>query len=281
MITGKTIPFGLFGYPVKHTFSPQMHNAAFKKLNIDGVYIPFEVKPEDLEISLKSLKALGFGGINVTVPHKQTCMKYLDSIDEEAKLIGAVNTIKVTVHKLIGYNTDGKGFLNSLKEENIQLEDCNIFVLGAGGASRAITITMVKNVKLKKIYIYDIDSIKAQNLVDDLDNIVDNIAVKLEKKKIEEVMNKIDFLINATPVGLKKGEIPLKKELLDPKLKLVYDLIYNPLQTELLRIAQDRGINTINGLSMLVHQGAASFKIWTDVTPSLEVMREAVLSQIK
>jgi len=170
MISGKTILYGLFGYPVKHTLSPKMHNAAFKNLRIKAKYVPFEIKPENLETKLKSLVELGFGGINVTVPHKESCMRYLDEIDKNAKLIGAVNTIKVEGSKLIGYNTDGLGFLRSLKENNINIDGSSVLILGAGGASRAISVSMLE--KVDKVYIYDIDSLKAKALIDDLNNII-------------------------------------------------------------------------------------------------------------
>ncbi len=276
MITGKTIPYGLFGYPVRHTFSPQMHNYVFNELNIDGVYLPFEVKPEYLKMSLKSLVWLGFKGINITVPHKQTCMEFLDDIDEEAELIGAVNTIKVKKEKLIGYNTDGIGFINSLQKNNIDLKGSKILVLGAGGASRAISVSMVRNNNLNKIYIYDIDFSKSKSLIEKLNSIRSDIALGIEESDLENLTKEIDILINATPVGLRKEDIPINPDFIKPNLKLVYDLIYNPPKTNLLKEAQDKGIFVINGLNMLVNQAAVSFKIWTGKDAPVDIMRESM-----
>jgi len=258
-----------------------MHNAVFQSLNIDGIYLPFEVRPNRLEIALKSLVALGFGGINVTIPHKQTCMKYLDKVDKKTELIGAVNTIKIKRDTLIGYNTDGDGFLNSLKEKNIRLKGSKIFILGAGGASRAIAVSIIKADRIERIYIYDIDFLKAKNLVKDLNSIVDGIAIKVNKEYIEEIVNNVDILINATFVGLKKGEVPLDVKFINNNLRLVYDLIYNPPKTRLLQIAEDKDINIMNGLEMLIHQGIASFQIWTSNKPPVAIMRDAILSQVK
>lgn len=276
MISGKTTPHGLFGYPVKHSFSPQMHNAAFKDSKIDGVYLPFEIRPRQLKNALEALVPLGFNGINVTVPHKQNCIKYLNKTDQEAQNIGAVNTIKVNEGKLIGYNTDGKGFLSSLKENKIDIKDKEVMILGAGGASRAINVSMVMEKKIGKIYIYDIKEEKANELTKFLNSISEGIALALGKKEMKEVIKKVDILVNATPVGLEGKKTPVGPNSVSPTLELVYDLIYNPPQTKLLKIAEEKNVKYINGLQMLINQGATSFKIWTGVRPSTEVMREAI-----
>lgn len=276
MISGETIPHGLFGYPVKHTFSPQMHNASFKNLNINGIYLPFQVRPACLKSALDALICLGFNGINITVPHKQNCMKYLDEIDTEAQNIGAVNTIKVEEGKLKGFNTDGRGFIKSLEENNIEIEGDKILVLGAGGASRAINVSLVMEGKIERIYIYDIENEKSIRLTKDINSIIEDSATVLGKNEMREIIKEVDVLINATPVGLEKDESPIEPDLVSPSLKLVYDLIYNPPQTKLLKVAKEKNIRNMNGLEMLVNQGAASFKIWTGVWPVIEVMKEAI-----
>lgn len=276
MITAKTVPYGLFGCPVEHSFSPQMHNSVFNKLNLNCVYLAFEIEPEELKVSLNALINLGFKGINITVPHKQSCMQYLHKIDEEAQIIGAVNTVKIKQSKLIGYNTDGIGFLNSLSARGIQLTGSSVWILGAGGASRAISISMIINEDIKKVYIYDIDSSKAMNLVNDLNAIKKDIAFKVDEENLNDVAGSIDILVNATPVGLNQKDIPISLELLNPDFKLVYDLIYNPSETELLKLSKEKGIETMNGMKMLVHQGAASFKIWTGIKPPVNVMESSV-----
>lgn len=259
-ITGSTKLAGLFGYPVSHTISPKMHNAAFKYLGLDIVYIPFSVHPKDLETAVKALPALGFIGINVTIPHKQTIMKYLDVITPSAKMIGAVNTILVKGKKLIGYNTDGIGFVRSLK--NYSLKGKTMFLLGAGGAGRAVAIQSKLN-GLKRIFIADKLTGRARGLARRCRGTV--VA------NIREALRESDIIVNATPIGLRPDDpVSIPAEWI-PKGRLVYDLIYNPEKTKLLK-----KVKGINGLGMLLYQGASSFEIWTGKRAPIGVMRRAI-----
>ena len=165
-VSGKTKITGIFGYPIEHTLSPFMHNAAFESLGMDICYIAFKVSPESLQEAVKAVRNLNLLGVNITVPHKERVLPMLDKINEEASFIGAVNTITNTDGVLTGYNTDGRGFLSSLSEEGIQIEQKNICIIGAGGASRAISYYLSE--KASRLYLYDIDTPKVNKLVDDL-----------------------------------------------------------------------------------------------------------------
>jgi len=231
-ITGKTRITGLFGCPVEHSLSPSMHNAAFEALSLDYCYLPFLVKPEDLGRAVDSIRALNFAGVNVTVPHKEAVIPLLDRYDEEAMFIGAVNTIVNTNGELRGYNTDGRGFMRSLSENNINVKDRKILVVGAGGASRAISYYL--SGKADKLYLFDIDRNKLGKLVADLSKIRDNVS------GLQEIQNPGEFaiIINATPLGLKKGDpLPFSTSSLKPG-QVVCDLIYG--NTRMLESAQRR-----------------------------------------
>lgn len=274
-ISGKTRVTGLFGYPVEHSLSPLMHNAAFKYLGLDYCYVTFLVKPELLGDAVKAIKALNLSGVNVTVPHKENVIKFLDEISEEASFIGAVNTIKNDNGKLIGYNTDGKGFMRALSESNIEVGDKNILILGSGGASRAIGYYLCK--EAKKVYLFDIDNKKADLLMNHLNKIRGNVLVTDTGSLWDKgFVSNIDIIINATPLGLKADD-PMSIDIsVINKNHIVCDLIYK--ETRLLREASMIGCKTIDGLGMLLYQGVFAFEIWTGIMPPVEVMREALIS---
>jgi shikimate dehydrogenase len=278
MITGKTKIVGLFGYPVEHTLSPFMHNAAFESTGLDYCYLPFSVRPEDLNISVGAIKALNIRGVNITIPHKETIIPYLDELDREAELIGAVNTVLNKDGRLIGYNTDGKGFVRSLREEGgIDPEGKKIMIIGAGGAARAIAFTLALE-GVGKIFINDIIENKAKELSSAISNKISAEAIYIKDPK--EGIGEVDILINATPLGMKKEDpLPVLPELLSQGL-FVYDIVYNPPETSLLKEAKKRGAKTLGGLGMLLYQGALSFKIWTGVEPPIDVMKKALENKI-
>lgn len=268
-ISGKTRVMGLFGYPVEHSLSPAMHNAAFEHLGLDCCYVTFLVRPELLNDAVKAIKALNLAGVNITVPHKENVIPMLDVVDKEASFIGAVNTIVNSDSKLIGYNTDGRGFIQSLSEEDISIEGKNILIVGAGGASRAISYYLSE--KASKLLIYDVDSNKVQRLIHDLRKIRNNVH---HVDKINN-LNGIDIIINATPLGLKETDpTPFDVSLIKPN-HVVCDLIYR--QTRLLKKSSEKGCKTLNGLGMLLWQGLLAFELWTGVKPPVEVMRKALL----
>ena len=268
-INGKTRITGLFGYPVEHTLSPAMHNAAFEAMGLDYCYVPFLVHPEYLEDAVRAIRALNLPGVNVTVPHKEKVLPFLDEIYEEASFIGAVNTIVNSDGKLTGYNTDGRGFIQSLLENDISIEAKNILIIGAGGASRAISYYLSQ--KTQTLSLYDIDKEKLEKLVRDLKKIRNNVS------RLDDISNieKYQIIINATPLGLKeKDPLPFNVSLLK-KGQTVCDLIYK--QTRLLEEASKKGCVTLNGLGMLLWQGVFAFELWTGKKPPVEVMRDALI----
>jgi shikimate dehydrogenase len=268
-INGKTKITGLFGYPVEHTLSPAMHNAAFQKLGLDYCYVPFHVRPEDLANAVKSITALNLAGVNVTVPHKEKVIPMLDEIHEEASFIGAVNTIVNAEGRLKGYNTDGRGFMQSLSEEGIAVENKDIIIIGSGGASRAISYYLSQ--KAGKLQLFDIDREKVGKLVKDLSRIRNNVSTAEDLSAID----RFHIIINATPLGLRKEDpLPLNTSLLS-KEQTVCDLIYK--KTPLLEAASEKGCVNMHGLGMLLWQGVFAFELWTGKKPPVQIMRDALM----
>ncbi|MFZ3122832.1 MAG: shikimate dehydrogenase [Thermodesulfovibrionales bacterium] len=271
-ISGKTKVLGLLGYPVEHSLSPTMHNAAFEHLRLDCCYVTFPVKPGFLKDAVRSVRALNLAGVNVTMPHKENVIPLLDGVDADASFIGAVNTIVNSNGKLIGYNTDGRGFMRSLSEAQIAVNKKNVLILGAGGASRAIGYYLSK--KASGLFLYDIDKKKAGKLIRALKKINNNVY------SAENINNldKYDVIINATPLGLRKNDpVPVDVRLLKPR-HIVCDLIYK--KTVLLDKAAKKGCRTLNGLGMLLWQGAFAFELWTGKKPPVEVMLKALVENI-
>jgi shikimate dehydrogenase len=283
-ITGTTRITGLFGYPVRHTFSPPMHNAAFKALQLNYVYLPFEVKPEDLKAATASLAPLGIVGVNVTIPHKEAVIPLLDDISEEAALIGSVNTVQVTEGKLKGYNTDAYGFETSLqKEGGIALSGKTIFVMGAGGAARAVCFQSALS-GARELVIADVAAERADALCAAVAGAFPACRVEIcsaDPGAVKKALGGRDLFVNATPIGMKAADPPLiDTAWLDPKT-IVFDVIYNPEETQLLRDARARGLKTLNGIGMLVHQGARAFEIFTGHQPPVELMLRVLKGQFE
>ncbi|MEK6657830.1 MAG: shikimate dehydrogenase [Nitrospirota bacterium] len=280
-ITGKTKIVGIFGYPIEHTFSPLMHNAAFSALGLDYCYIPFEVQPKDLKSAVEGIRALNIRGVNITVPHKEAVIKYLDELSKEAKLIGAVNTIENRGGKLIGHNTDGRGFIKSLWDDaKTRVKGKSVLLVGAGGAGKGIAVSCALE-GASEIIIANRTIKKADELVRYLKRNFKKTkfsAIPLDRHELAKVIAGADILINSTSVGLKgKGLLPISQKDLHRDL-VIYDLIYNPQITPLLKIARRAGVKkAVNGLGMLIHQGALAFQIWTGKKPPVDVMKKAVL----
>ncbi|HAM49230.1 MAG TPA: shikimate dehydrogenase [Nitrospiraceae bacterium] len=267
-IHGTTKITGLFGYPVEHSLSPLMHNVAFSYLGLDYCYVTFPVRPNFLGDAVKAIKALDLKGINVTVPHKENVIQFLDVVNEEAAFIGAVNTIQNSDGRLVGYNTDGRGFMESLNEAGIEIEGRSTVIIGAGGACRAISYYLSE--KVTKLQIFDIDEGKVERLVNDLRTIRPNVGRTKNLASLEG----IDIVINATPLGLKNTDCsPVNLSLLTGKMT-VCDLIYK--ETPLLKAASKKGCKTLDGLGMLLHQGVLAFEIWTGIKPPVDIMRNAI-----
>jgi len=269
-INGKTRITGLFGYPVEHTLSPAMHNAAFRALELNYCYVPFLVHPDSLSSAVLGIRAMNLAGVNVTVPHKERVIPFLDEVSEEASFIGAVNTIVHFQGKLSGYNTDGRGFMQSLTEKGITVEGRDVVIVGAGGASRAISYYICQ--KANSLSLFDIDAQRVGKLVSDLKQIKDAVSVLADLSGI----GRFPIVIQATPLGLKEGDpLPFDTAKLG-KDQTVCDLIYK--KTPLLAKAEEAGCVTLNGLGMLLWQGVFAFELWTGVKPDVAIMRNALLS---
>ncbi|MHC1586190.1 MAG: shikimate dehydrogenase [Candidatus Hecatellaceae archaeon] len=272
----------LIGDPVAYTLSPVMHNTAFKKLGINGLYLAFRVPTGKLREAVEGMKALGFKGFNVTIPHKVEIIRFLDGLDRLAARIGAVNTVKNDGGRLIGYNTDGEGALRALEEAGVSPKGKNVVVLGAGGASRAICFTIAK--LARKLVIANRTEDKALKLAERLRaELGVNVEVcRLLEEELAPMLAEAEILINATSVGMypEVENSPVSSALLRRDLT-VFDIVYKPLKTRLLREAELKGAKTVDGLAMLVHQAARAFEIWTGVTPPVEEMRKAALKEVR
>jgi len=274
---GKRI-YGIIGYPVRHTLSPLMQNAAFRASGIKASYMPFEIRPRDLRYAFLCVKAIGISGLNITIPHKEAAAGYMDDIDGEASMIGAVNTVALTNGRLKGFNTDGAGFVAAFKDKfGVSPKGRKFFIAGAGGAARAISFALALR-GARRVLITDKVRKKAARLARSLadETSCEAAAVDRDKKAVRELVLDSDVFINATPCGMKASdEAVIEGEFLREGL-FVCDLIYSPSVTRLLRDARKRGSRVMNGMGMLLNQGAASFEIWTGKKAPLEVMRRAL-----
>jgi len=282
MITGKTKITGVIGHPIEHSMSPPMHNNAYKQLNMDYVYVAFHVQPEDIEKLITSAKTLGIRGLNVTIPHKTTIIPYLDEIDETAKKIGAVNTIQFKDNKAKGYNTDGIGAIKSIQEYTT-LQDKNILILGAGGASKAISFTLI-NENINSLTIANRTKENAEQLIENIKKQTNFTKIQYHTiNDVDEIIEDMDIIINTTPIGMyphHEVKPPIKTDNIN-KNHIVMDIIYNPLETQLLKQSKENGAQTINGTSMLINQGLVSFEIFTGEKATYKSFEEALLNQLK
>lgn len=279
IISGKTRLCGVIGNPIKHTMSPLMHNAAFRERGLDYLYVPFNVKEEGLGDAIAGMRGLDIRGLNVTIPHKIAVMQYLDELDPLAEKIGAVNTIVNENGLLRGYNTDASGFLRSLLERGIEPGGKNVVVMGAGGASRAISFILADRGAILSILNRPSEFTWAVELARRIsqDFKKEAGALELNEKNLARVLEKADILVNATSVGMTPDidKTPVNAELLKPGL-VVFDIVYNPVRTRLLREAGKAGAETVSGLDMLVWQGALAFEKWVGVKAPVEVMRSEI-----
>ena len=273
--------YGVLGYPVKHSFSPAMHNAAFSALKINAKYESFEVKPGELEDFFEKSAGRNIIGLNITVPYKEKMIDFasLDSESFYLRQIKAVNTIVIRNGEWKGFNTDIPGFSKHLKE-NFDPANKKAAILGAGGGARAVAYILAKS-NAKEIAIFDIDEKKSRDVANLIRDLCPSFPIfHVENIKKLDIQNK-DLLVNATPIGLKETDPCLVEEEMLHKNLFVYDLIYNPAETKLLALAKHIGAKTANGLGMLLYQGMLSFKIWTGQDAPQEVMWQALQGELK
>ena len=282
VLNGATQVFGVIGDPIRHSLSPAMQNAALKALGRDCVYVPFRVEPQNLETSLEGLRALNVQGINVTIPHKVEVMKYLDKIDPMASFVGAVNTVFNTDEGLVGYNTDGIGFLRSLQEEaGKEPHGQAITILGAGGAARAIGFQLAAS-NAKTIVIANRTAAKARALACDIRVHTHCEVFGVGLHELDLHLPTTDILINTTSLGMYphvESSPPAQFALLSCKA-LVCDIVYNPAETLFLKKARAEGLATLTGLGMLAYQGAASLEIWLGEQAPVDTMKLVLARQL-
>ena len=267
---------GLLGSPLGHSFSPAMHNRAFQTLDLNYFYMPIEVTSEHLQDVARGISRMNFAGYNITIPHKIQIMQYLDHIDELARGIGAVNTVKIENGVSTGYNTDGLGYIQTLETEaEISVAGKRCFILGCGGGARAIAMTLAFQ-NVEQIILCNRTEQKAHDLCAEINANVRECCTVVSmnnRSEIKAAINHIDVLINTTSVGMHPDEsrMPLETDLV-PEGIIVSDIVYNPLKTKLLQVADEKGCRIVYGLGMLVYQGAEAFKIWTGLEPPVEEM---------
>lgn len=282
MITGNTKLLGVMGHPINHSFSPAIHNAALSDAGLDYAYLPLEVPPEALENMIKWIRTINFHGFNVTIPHKNKILPLLDEVTDEAKKVGAVNTVVRENGKLIGYNTDIAGFIAGLKEANCSAENKNAVVLGAGGATRAVVFALIKE-KVKNISIIARSVSKAKNLAMDFNSLLNITCHNFNDEEYKTAAKNADIIVNTTPLGMFPNidAMPIIDFSLVKQEALIYDIIYTPEETKFLKEAKAHNLKTQNGEMMLVEQGAAAFRLWTGKNPNTELMKETLRAALK
>ncbi|HJU06265.1 MAG TPA: shikimate dehydrogenase [Nitrospiraceae bacterium] len=272
---------GLLGNPVEHSLSPAIHNAAFQKLGLNFVYLAFRV--EDLPAAIRGLRALGnVRGLSVTIPHKVAIIPYLDEIEATAKHIGSVNTVVVENGKLTGYNTDASGALRALTDGGISVKGRRVQILGSGGAARAIAFALAHETALERLTILGIDEVERSGLVRDLQT---KTAASVKQEPLNDealrgTMPHTDVLIHCTPVGMHPNVAHscVPAELLTSSLS-VMDIVYNPLETQLLKDARRAGCRIVRGLDMFLNQAVMQFELWTGRPAPADVMRTVLESR--
>lgn len=284
IISGKAKLVGVIGYPVEHTMSPPMHNAAFSELGMDAVYVPMAAAPDSLNTAVAGLVAAGFVGVNVTIPHKVAALELADEVSESASMVGAVNTLHFVDGQIKGFNTDGPGFLNSLSLAEVEPSEATVTVLGSGGAARSIILHLAA-AGAARINVVNRTVEKAVHLADLVNKRFNGSnggvvkAYPWSESELKRCLAQSQLLVNTTPVGMSSympDASPVNEDWLHPDL-VVYDTVYNPLETKLLQQARRRGCRVISGAEMLVMQGAESFRIWFNRKPPVDVMRKALL----
>jgi len=281
-INPQTRVYALIGNPVSHSMSPAIHNAAFMELNLDCIYVAFQV--EDVKSALAGMRGLdNFRGMSVTIPHKIEVMQYVDEIPDVDRYIGSINTVVKEDGKLIGFNTDGPGALKAIVDAGVELAGKNVLMLGAGGAARAIAFTLAKKGNIGKLVLLDINEEFLSQLTGDLKSGTDAVIVDgaLNPAAVAEHMAFADLIINCTPVGMHPNEdASLVDEALFRPGQVVFDVVYNPLDTKMLRQAKGKGLKVIQGVEMFINQAILQFERFAGAGAPEELMRKVVMEKL-
>lgn len=280
-VTGAATVVGVIGRPVAHSLSPLMHNRAFAHLGMDWVYVPFEVPDDAVGAALAGLKALSVRGVNVTVPHKTAVLPLVDQLTPAAAAVGAVNTVVNERGRLVGDNTDGIGFVRSLRDEaRFDPYGARVLVLGAGGAARAVAVELAR-AGAARVAIANRTESRAKQLAEEVKRHgAAAVGLSLAREAVGPELRASDLLVQTTSLGLAGDpSLPVDGALLEPPL-LVADVVYTPLKTPLLQAAEARGCDTLPGWGMLLYQGAEAFERWTGMKAPVAVMREALLGAL-
>jgi shikimate dehydrogenase len=277
---------GLIGHPIKHSYSPFIQNYALELMNLDYVYLPFDVPAENLKSAMNGVMSLGLKGLNVTLPHKEKIIKFLDELSEEASIIGAVNTIVNDHGKLIGYNTDAYGIFETLLPYKDKISGTKVTVIGAGGSARAVVYTLLRHFKPEELNIINRTHQRADTLVNDL-------SLKMRYETFHtfelfppdnvETLSSSRLIINATTMGMYPDIEDTITDIEDSfnEEQIVFDLVYNPTKSKFLKMAEMQGAKVVGGLKMLISQAAKSFELWTGVEMPVEKISESLQNYLK
>jgi shikimate dehydrogenase len=283
-ITGTTKLLGVIGDPIEHSLSPVMHNAAIASLGVDYVYLPLPVKPADLENAIAGFKAIGLVGFSITIPHKQAIIPLLTEVSDIAQSVGAVNTVWSTDRGWSGTNTDVEGFIAPLQADNRDWSQTTSVILGYGGAARAVVVGCVQ-LGCKEIHVVGRNVQKLSQFQHSWENAPLPITLNVHPwEQLPELLSQADLVVNTTPVGMYPhvDQSPIDTAVMEllPKNAIAYDLIYTPNPTLFLQQAKKQGAITIDGLEMLVQQGAAALKIWLGHPPPVDIMRQSLFQKL-
>jgi shikimate dehydrogenase len=278
-LSGHTQPFAVLGHPIGHTLSPVMHNVALQALEMDAIYLAFDVAPDRLMRTLPAMADMGFRGVNLTVPLKEVAFNGIKDLADTASLLGAVNTVEFTPEGLRGHNTDGVGFLRAVDEAfGCDVAGRSVMMLGCGGAGRAVALTCARH-GAGRLILTDLDAGRVARLSDELLAVDSSLAVACVEPWTRSALE-AELLVQATPVGMKPADEPLLGAGAFRSGQMLLDLVYMYPETGLMSVAREAGAQVANGLGMLLHQGVRSFEIWTGQTPPVDRMREALEARV-
>ncbi len=285
-INSETKIVGLIGHPISHSFSPLIHNFAFELLGLNYKYLTFDVLPENLGDALRGIIALGITGVNVTIPHKESVIANLNDVSPEARIIGAVNTIVNDNQRLIGYNTDVFGFTESIKKYKEIISNAPVFIFGAGGSARAVIYSLITNFQPERIVIANRNISRAEGIARYFSQVLGYKNFEIKEFFFPEIAGDIKssrLIVNTTPIGMHPNinDLPVQSDEIFHEAQIVYDLVYNPPMTKLLKVAQNKGAEVVSGIDMLILQAGKSFELWTGKEMPIAETKKFLLQKLK